>query len=290
MRQQWMRCFLLWIAVLSLIIGASGCSSIGGATLFPSGHQLLESTEEVRAKAPHPAPLPKELQKSVLPAYYVEPGDTLLIEPVKFDSPLRFPADQTVLVDGTIDLGSFGRLRVAGQTVEQIEAQVNAVVKADDPEASEVNVRLLDPQGAVFYVLGEVSAPGAYPLIGRETVLDGLLTAGGLTDMSSPCNIILSRPTLPGSCRMVLPICYRRIVQLGDTSTNYQLKPGDRIYVATRSPWGQMFGLFCEDCCPLCCDHDCPCPSPEAVETYPGILPARPVAPEGPTIEMPVSR
>ena len=38
------------------------------------------------------------------------------------------------------------------------------------------------------------------------------------------------RPTPPRSCRVVLPICYRQITQLGDTSTNYQIKPGDRIY------------------------------------------------------------
>src|SRR5207244_3519626 len=78
----------------------------------------------------------------------------------------------------------------------------------------------------VYYVLGEVNAPGSFTLSGRETVLDGILAAGGLNERASRRNIILSRPTHPDSCRVVLPICYYEIVQLGDTSTNYQLAPG----------------------------------------------------------------
>ena len=62
-----------------------------------------------------------------------------------------------------------------------------------------------------------------------------------LTTAASRRNIILSRPTRPDSCRIVLPICYREIVQVGDTSTNYQLMPGDRIYVATRDFHEEMF-------------------------------------------------
>ena len=97
-------------------------------------------------------------------------------------------------------------------------------------------------------MLGE---DGAFPLNGRETVLDGLLAAGGLTDRASRRNIILSRPTPPDGCRIVLPICYSEIVQIGDTSTNYQLAPGDRIYVATRD--------VCEELLPACMQKP-PCP------------------------------
>ncbi len=256
----------LWLLVVVLWGVLPGCSGLGELTLFPRGNWLLEGTRDVRHGLSKSAPIPRELEKTVLPAYPIEPGDTLLIEPVDLDSPLRLPADQTVLLDGTIDLLELGRPVVAGLTVEQIEAEINALVQADDPEAGAVNVRLINPQGAVYYVLGEIAAPGAYPLVGRETVLDGILTAGGLTERSSPCNIVLARPTPPKSCRVVLPICYRRITQLGDTSTNYQLKPGDRIYVATRSAWDG----FHRDSCPLCEDLDCPCPPEKTTEGYPG--------------------
>jgi hypothetical protein len=87
--------------------------------------------------------------------------------------------------------------------------------------------------------------PNAYPLSGRETVLDAIVQAGGLTRRAARDQIVLSRPTHPDGCRVVYPVCYDQIVQLGDTSTNYQLMPGDRVFVpsqnmlATLLPIGQ---------------------------------------------------
>src|SRR5262249_6559232 len=76
--------------------------------------------------------------------------------------------------------------------------------------------------------------PGAFPLAGRETVLDGIIAAGGITRRASTAKIVLSRPTDPCGCRIVLPICYDNIVQIGDTSTNYQLQPAARIYIPSK--------------------------------------------------------
>lgn len=243
----------------------AGCSS--SFTLFPSSNVLLRETKEVRRRVPACTPAPRELEKTVLPSYLVQAGDTLLVEPVSLDSELRFPADQTVLPDGSIDLGRFGKLIVAGKTVEQIESDVAAAVQAVEPKPEEINVRLVNPQSAVYYVLGEVSSPGSFPLIGRETVLDGILEAGGLTDKASQCNIVLSRPSRPDCCRTAMPICYRHIVQLGDTTTNFQLMPGDRIYVATRTLSEQLFS--CLNPCDCCKDPQCPCPTAAAAISPP---------------------
>ncbi len=92
-------------------------------------------------------------------------------------------------------------------------------------------MRLISNESSIVYVLGEVNAPGSYPLVGRETVLDSIIAAGGLTDRANEHKIILTRPASPHEPRKILPICYQQIVQLGDTSTNFQVQPGDRIYV-----------------------------------------------------------
>src|SRR5256884_4203509 len=105
-----------------------------------------------------------------------------------------------------------------------------------------INVRLVGRNSKVYYVLGQVNAPGSFPLQGRETVLDGIVAAGGLNTRASRSNVILSRPTVPDGCRVVLPVCYRQIVQLGDTTTNYQLQPGDRIYVPAMTFWETLCG------------------------------------------------
>lgn len=285
----------LWrrLSLVALVGLCAGCSTTG--SLFPSGFYLLRTARDIALEAPQPASVPRELAKSVLPAYYVEPGDVLLVEPATFDSPIRFPGDQTVLADGTIDLGRYGRIVVAGRTLEDIEAQVQVMVEAVERERVDpVNVRLIDPASAVYYVTGEVNAPGAFPLIGRETVLDGIMMAGGLTEQASTHKIVLSRPTPPGSCRVVLPVCYREIVQLGDTTTNYQLRPGDRIFVSTRTFWDDVYqflfpGRSRAPCdgpqygCPDACNtHTGPCISPlppVSMEALPALPPDSSEAP-----------
>ncbi|HEV3341052.1 MAG TPA: polysaccharide biosynthesis/export family protein [Pirellulales bacterium] len=278
----------VWLA-LAVSLACCGCSgSSGSFTLFPNGDFLLDSTKDVRKSVPGNALVPRELEKTVLSAYIIQPGDVLLVEPIALDSPLRFPADQTVLPDGTIDLARFGRLVVVGKTLEQIETDVQAAIKAIEKDAGAVNVRLVDPQSAIYYVLGEVTSPGSYPLVGRETVLDAILTAGGMTDKASSCNIILSRPSAPCGCRTVIPICYKRIVQQGDTSTNYQVMPGDRIYVATRTLWESLNPCANSQDCPSCRGKACPCPgacgtatAPTTTYALPGTpaaLPAMPIA------------
>jgi polysaccharide export outer membrane protein len=242
----------------------SGCSNILGLT--PTGNRLIPEAKALRSAYPEPLPLPRELDKRVALPYVVEPGDVVLVQPANLDSPVHLPGDQTVLPDGTIQLGRYGQLAVAGKTVPQIEADARAQIETQTKDAGPITVRLVTRVSKVYYVLGEVNAPGAFPLQGRETVLDAILAAGGLNDRASRKFITLSRPTHPDGCRVVLPVCYNEIVQLGDTSTNYQIAAGDRIFVPTRGH---------DDCgrkkvCPPCGRPQVPCPAPEGCAAGPG--------------------
>jgi protein involved in polysaccharide export with SLBB domain len=250
--------------VLCTLVPGCIMPSAGRFTFLPQSHRLLESARALRDGCTGLPPVPRELDKHALPAYTVEPGDVLLIQPAELDSPVRLPADQPVMPDGSIHLGRYGRLVVAGKTPAEIEAEVQALVAAHGGDIGLITVRLVTRQSKVYYVLGDVNAPGAFPLCGRETVLDGILTAGGLTERASRRGILLSRPTHPDECRIVLPVCYPEIVQLGDTSTNYQLRPGDRIYVPSRSFW--------EEFCPWMDKKDAacvPCGRSAAVQLVP---------------------
>src|SRR5947208_12776679 len=101
-----------------LLASAAGCSSSIGQTLGFGGpqHRLLPDAKAFRQAADSPD-LPRELAKALHPAFVVEPGDTLLVQPVEFDAPVRLTGDQPVLPDGSIDLGKYGRPVVAGKTV-----------------------------------------------------------------------------------------------------------------------------------------------------------------------------
>jgi len=269
-RGYWRHRYLLGLVPLVLV----GCSALAGNSVS-SRNPLLATAKSVRQPTGTTLALPRELNKHVTESYVVEPSDVLLVVAADLDSPVHMPGDQPVLPDGTINLGRYGRLVVAGKTVDEIEVMVRAAVQAhtQGQEVGPFTARVVTRVSKVYYVLGEVSAPGAFPLTGRETVLDGILAAGGLTDRASRSDIILSRPTHPDSCRIVLPICLREIVQLGDTTTNYQLAPGDRIFVASKTPFERLFGSRNEQC--LCKGPQAPCASPDGVcigEAPPGTL------------------
>ncbi len=244
-----------------MLMFTAGCSSLG-LSLFPTGHYLTDEAEEVLDRSPRNAPLPRELDQGVLHTHFLQPGDVLLIEPVDLNSEVRIPADQRVLADGTIDLGSFGRLVVAGMTLESTESLIERTILDAGEERTQINVRLLEPVHR-YYILGEVNSPGSYPLDGHESVLDGILAAGGMTSAAAPCRIVLARPTQPHSCRVTLPVCYREITQLGDTTTNYQLQPGDRVFVASRT-WCEEFKFWqATKTCDRCGGCQFPCSDPE---------------------------
>lgn len=244
---------LLLAAVAPLAL--TGCSVGDAFGLSSPRYQLLPEAERFRNGAVPPPPLARELAKTPMAEYVVEPGDVLLVQPVEFDSPVRLPADQPVLPDGVIELGEYGRPMVAGKTVPAIEAEVRQLVKAKEKKEVPLTVRLIGRQSKVYYVLGEVNAPGSFPLSGRETVLDGLMAAGGLTRAAAERKIVLVRPTQPDGCREVLPVCYPQIIQLGDTSTNFQLRPGDRIFVPSRGTLESLFPSRQKTTAPCCKPH-----------------------------------
>lgn len=250
-----MRAAVCLVTLVAIGLAQTGCSTFG---ISPPRYKLLPESEAFR-NAATPAPhQPRELAKVSLAEYVLEPGDALLVQPVDFDSPVRVAADQPILPDGTIELGVYGRPVVAGMTAPQVEAMVAQAVKAKEGKEYPLTVRLVGRQSKVYYVLGEVNSPGSFPLSGRETVLDGLMAAGGLTRAAQEKRIILVRPSHPDNCREVLPVCYPQIVQLGDTHTNYQLRPGDRIYVPSQGMLESFFPSTTKTTAP-CCKPHMPC-------------------------------
>src|SRR5262249_5696012 len=72
----------------------------------------------------------------------------------------------------------------------------------------------------------------AFPSTGNETVLDAISLIQGLAPVSSKKRIWVSRPSpCDHSCGKVLPVDWRAITEGGVTCTNYQLFPGDRVFV-----------------------------------------------------------
>src|SRR5262249_51059838 len=120
-------------------------------------------------------------------------------------------------------------------TVEQAKAAIQNYLagRFQDPEIS------LDIGGfnsMVYYVIFDLDGAGEYvtrmPYTGNETVLDAIGQLKGLPPGSDRYNMWIARPTPQNECAQVLPIDWQAITRKGITGTNYQLLPGDRVYVA----------------------------------------------------------
>ena len=71
-----------------------------------------------------------------------------------------------------------------------------------------------------------------FPITGNETVLDAITQINGLTSVSSK-RIWIARPGCNANgCDQILGVDWDAVVQRGRTDTNYQILPGDRVYVA----------------------------------------------------------
>ena len=83
-----------------------------------------------------------------------------------------------------------------------------------------------------YYVLGMVKTPGRFPIDENLTVLDALQRSGGLNKIErNDAAIRLVREAVNGKKPQTLSIDLRGIMTFGDTTTNYQILPGDRLYV-----------------------------------------------------------
>jgi polysaccharide export outer membrane protein len=187
---------------------------------------------------------PRELQMVSLPPYVIEPPDELEIS-IRPAVPDLTLTTLTVQADGNIDLGFLGDVYLAGLTLDQAEQKIAQHVAAQSgpPTAGQryaASVRLTNgSQSKSYYVLGTVTTQGKFPVTGNETVLDAILTAGLRTN-SLPEKAYLVRPHPAGGPDQVLKIDWFGIRERGDTLTNYQIFPGDRIIV----PGGKAPGLL----------------------------------------------
>jgi polysaccharide export outer membrane protein len=191
---------------------------------------------------------PRELQMVTLPPHVVEPPDELDVSVKPAVADLTQSAF-TVQPDGNIDLGLLGDVYVAGLTLKQVETKIVQTLTLNagpnqPREPYKVSVRLTSGSTSKsYYVIGTVTTQGRFPITGHETVLDAILTAGLRTN-SLPEKAYLVRPHPAGGPDQVLRIDWFGIKERGDTLTNYQVLPGDRIIVPGGKPPGLLSTLL----------------------------------------------
>lgn len=215
--------------------------------------------------------VPRELDKVPLPPYVIEAPDQLIINVITVteeeDTEAPMVAGQprpkrmatrplpvqevsgafTVHPDGTVYLGVYGQVPVSGLTKEEAAQAIRSHISKQPvltlpgaggikPETIYVILDVAQYNSKKYYVITDGGGAGEqvypFPVVGGETVLDALSYTNGLPPVSSKNNIWIARRTPhAGQTDQILPVDWCGMTQLGLTTTNYQIMPGDRIYV-----------------------------------------------------------
>ena len=143
--------------------------------------------------------------------------------------------EHLVSPDGTVNLGTYGLVYVAGMTLPEAKQAIETHL-AESLDGPQVSVSVFAYNSKVYYVItqgaGQGDAVTRLPITGNETVLDAISLINGLSPLSSQ-KIWIARPAPSGTgCDQILPVDWQQISAGAATATNYQLLPGDRVFIA----------------------------------------------------------
>ena len=166
--------------------------------------------------SPRPAP-------AATADYRIVPGDKLNIQVYK-DAQLS--QQLQVRPDGKITLPLVGDVRAEGRTSAELRDSLVESLKEynNNPVVTVIVTETVPP---VFYVMGEVNAPGTLPLKGQISMVQALAMAGGFKDFAKKKDIIIQRKGATGVT--AVPFNYNEAIK-GRGSMVY-VQPGDTIIV-----------------------------------------------------------
>ena len=135
--------------------------------------------------------------------------------------------DLVVRPDGKISMPLIQDVVAEGQTAAELAntVQQKLLVFIKEPQVSVIVLQVNAPK---YFVIGNVTRPGTYPLRSETSILQALSLAGGFTQFASPRSIKLIRNT--AGKQEVRKVNYNKMID-EDGEGNYLLKSGDTIVV-----------------------------------------------------------
>jgi polysaccharide biosynthesis/export protein len=146
----------------------------------------------------------------------------------------RIAGPHLVAMDGTVTLGSYGNVSVVGLTVPQAKMAIQMYL-LQYFESVEVSLEVNGYNSKIYYIVTQGAGFGdgvyRFPITGNETVLDAISQINGLQRVSSK-KIWVARPTDAVGGLQRLEVSWEDITANANARSNYQILPGDRVFVA----------------------------------------------------------
>lgn len=201
-----------------------------GMLLALSVGSAIQAHQEPAADAGKPAgSASKATAATSAPAtdadYKIGPQDVLRIDVWKEPDISRVAP---VRPDGRISLPLLNDVQAAGLTPTQLAAVLTEGLKKfiTNPQ---VTVSVSEINSRRVYVTGEVTKPGAFPLLPNMTVLQALSSSGSFTQFAKIKGIYVLR--VEDGKQVKHPFNYKDVVSGKKPELNIMLQPGDVIVV-----------------------------------------------------------
>jgi polysaccharide export outer membrane protein len=144
----------------------------------------------------------------------------------------------TVDTDGTIDFPFVGRTKAGGLTLREIENLLAQRLERGFLVNPQVGVEVAEYRSKAVFIVGEVRAPGSYPVKGNMSLVEALALAGPTSAASSEVVVVHpdpareeGGPVLPDAAGVQSIRVNIKELQGGKLSQNVQLHDGDTIFV-----------------------------------------------------------
>lgn len=158
--------------------------------------------------------------------YRIGPKDLLEITVIGFQELNR---QYRVSEEGKIGLPYLGEVPVEGLSRLELERSLTLLLKEKYLENPQVTVTIIDHQSRRVFLIGAVTTPGPYELMGRLTLLKLISQAGGLTPEAGDEIIVIRQ--LPDGQKTSLKISVKNLLLEGDASLDIPLQADDVVSI-----------------------------------------------------------
>lgn len=163
--------------------------------------------------------------------YILQPADEITVSATRV--PELHDKIQTIRPDGKVSFETVGDVYIAGKTPSEVAKLLSEKISRlyTLKEKNPIDVRVSRFQSKLYYVIGQVTFPGAKNFTGRETTLSALAKAVP-TFQACKGKIQLVRPSTGSEVKArICQLNFNNMIIKGDMSYNVLLEEGDVLYV-----------------------------------------------------------
>jgi polysaccharide biosynthesis/export protein len=156
--------------------------------------------------------------------YVIGPGDTIEIQLFgKTSSQFSLVVQR----DGSVNFPDLGPISLTGLSYVEMKQLLTSRVKQQMIGVN-ISITMGELRSIQIFVLGEAYKPGSYTVSSLSTMMNALVSSGGVTKVGSLRNIQLKRRG-----KVVATMDLYDLLLRGDTSGDARLLPGDVLFVPT---------------------------------------------------------